>query len=150
MQFQSKDAPSLKFHYKAFKSKVTHALKMKALPYQLQTMNKKGDHRPRNSAQYERVVALLIMHKAKWTRDKFRCYRPFCLVQNIHVMKKHPETHAQLCMAKGRATLAVPGHAPPKKVCKLRYWNGNSDHFSTTKKHKSLLQLSLAVSLLSG
>ena len=30
-------------------------------------MNKKGDHRPRNSAQYERVVELLIMHKAKWT-----------------------------------------------------------------------------------
>ena len=28
---------------------------------------KKGDHRPRNSAQYERVVELLIMHKAKWT-----------------------------------------------------------------------------------
>ena len=30
-------------------------------------MKKKGDHRPRNSAQYERVVELLIMHKAKWT-----------------------------------------------------------------------------------
>ena len=28
---------------------------------------KKGDHRPRNSAQYERVVELLILHKAKWT-----------------------------------------------------------------------------------
>ena len=28
---------------------------------------KKGDHRPRNSAQYERVVELLIMHKAKRT-----------------------------------------------------------------------------------
>ena len=25
----------------------------------------KVDHRPRNSAQYERVVELLIMHKAK-------------------------------------------------------------------------------------
>ena len=33
----------------------------------LQRMNKKGDHRPRNSDQYERVVDLLIMHKAKWT-----------------------------------------------------------------------------------
>ena len=32
-----------------------------------QRMKKKGDHRPRNSAQYERVVELLIMHKAKWT-----------------------------------------------------------------------------------
>ena len=30
-------------------------------------MRKKGDHRPRNSAQYERVVELLIMHNAKWT-----------------------------------------------------------------------------------
>ena len=30
-------------------------------------MKKKGDHRPRNSAQYERVVELLIMHKAKRT-----------------------------------------------------------------------------------
>ena len=28
-------------------------------------IKKKGDHRPRNSAQYERVVELLIMHKAK-------------------------------------------------------------------------------------
>ena len=33
----------------------------------LQRMNKKGDHRLRNSAQYERVLELLIMHKAKWT-----------------------------------------------------------------------------------
>ena len=31
------------------------------------TENEEGDHRPRNSAQYERVVELLIMHKAKWT-----------------------------------------------------------------------------------
>ena len=30
-------------------------------------MKKKGNHRPRNSAQYERVVELLIMHKAKRT-----------------------------------------------------------------------------------
>ena len=30
-----------------------------------QRMKKKGDHRPRNSAQYQRVVELLIMHKAK-------------------------------------------------------------------------------------
>ena len=28
-------------------------------------MKKKGDHRSRNSAQYERVVELLIMHKGK-------------------------------------------------------------------------------------
>ena len=28
-------------------------------------MKKKGNHRPRNSAQYERVAELLIMHKAK-------------------------------------------------------------------------------------
>ena len=28
-------------------------------------MKKNGNHRPRNSAQYERVVELLIMHKAK-------------------------------------------------------------------------------------
>ena len=34
----------------------------------LQRMRKKGDHRPRNSAQYERVVELLIMHKANWTQ----------------------------------------------------------------------------------
>ena len=33
-------------------------------------MKKKGDHRPRNSAQYERVVELLIMHKAKRTPRK--------------------------------------------------------------------------------
>ena len=33
----------------------------------VQRMKEKGDHRPRNSAQYERVVELLIMHKAKWT-----------------------------------------------------------------------------------
>ena len=33
---------------------------------------KKGDHRTRNSAQYERVVELLIMHKAKWTPRDFR------------------------------------------------------------------------------
>ena len=32
-----------------------------------QRMKEKGDHRSRNSAQYERVVELLIMHKAKWT-----------------------------------------------------------------------------------
>ena len=30
-------------------------------------MKKKGDHRPRNSAQYERIVDLLIKHKAKRT-----------------------------------------------------------------------------------
>ena len=40
-------------------------------------MNKKGDHRPRNSAQYERVVELLIMHKANGHGDKFHCYRRF-------------------------------------------------------------------------
>ena len=31
------------------------------------TENEEGDHRPRNSAQYERVIELLIMHNAKWT-----------------------------------------------------------------------------------
>ena len=30
-----------------------------------QRMEKKGDDRPRNSAQYERVIELLIIHKAK-------------------------------------------------------------------------------------
>ena len=35
-----------------------------------QRMKKKGDHRPRNSAQYERVVELLILHKAKRTPRK--------------------------------------------------------------------------------
>ena len=33
----------------------------------IQRMKNKGDHRPRNSVQYERVVEHLIMHKAKWT-----------------------------------------------------------------------------------
>ena len=32
-----------------------------------QRMKKNGDHRPRNSAQYERVVELLIIHEAKRT-----------------------------------------------------------------------------------
>ena len=41
-------------------------------------MKKKGDHRPRNSAQYERVVELLIMHKAKWTPSQISLlYRRF-------------------------------------------------------------------------
>ena len=39
----------------------------KTIKFREQRMNKKGDHRPRNSAQHERVVELLIMHKAKWT-----------------------------------------------------------------------------------
>ena len=56
-------------------------------------MKKKGDHRPRNSAQCERVVELLIMHNAKRTpRQKTprqislsRC--PFCLVHNYDLMQ---------------------------------------------------------------
>ena len=43
----------------------------------IQRMKKKGDHRPRNSAQYERVVELLIMHKAKWTP------RPISLLPSV-------------------------------------------------------------------
>ena len=45
----------------------------------LQRMKKKGDHRPRNSAQYERVVKLLIIYAQgnNGHRDKFRCYRRF-------------------------------------------------------------------------
>ena len=39
----------------------------KQLLFQLQRMKKKVDHRPRNSAQYKRIVELLIMHKAKRT-----------------------------------------------------------------------------------
>ena len=48
------------------------------------------------------------------------------------------------CSPKGRATLGGPGACSPGKFCKLRYWNGKSDHFSTTtttKKQMSLLQL---------
>ena len=39
---------------------------------QFQRMEKTGDHLPRNSAQYERVVELLIMHKAKRTPREAR------------------------------------------------------------------------------
>ena len=44
---------------------------------QVQRMKKKGDQRPRNSAQYERVVELLIMHKAKWTPKQISSYCRF-------------------------------------------------------------------------
>ena len=42
-------------------------------------MKKKGDHRLRNSAQYERVVELLIMHKAKWTPRQILLHNEICL-----------------------------------------------------------------------
>ena len=48
-------------------------------------MKNKGDHRRRNSAQYERVVELLIMHKAKRTPRQISLLPDFrsCLVIDL-------------------------------------------------------------------